>query len=135
MRLILCQTASAGGHHPNDFSNKSTPPPSNPTTVHPLSTLPAFVSGRALITEFPGNCPNRLSCVAMCAVGWFGHKSGLLHEMSIGCSCLVSVLTGKRESPFVKLSSGTNHSSIFVLFVCKLTALLSALVNCQTQGF
>lgn len=47
------------------------PPPSAP-----LSSLPAFTSGRALITEFPGNCPNRPSCVAMSAL-FLGHKSGL----------------------------------------------------------
>lgn len=46
--LILCQRDSAGGLRP--LSNTHSPP----------FTL---ISGRALITEFPADCPNRPSCV------------------------------------------------------------------------
>lgn len=41
----------------------------------------------------------------------------------------------ENKSPFVNLSSGTNHSWIFLLFVCKVPVFLSSLVNCQMQGF
>lgn len=136
MRLILCQTASAGGRHPNDFFQKIPPPPHPPgklSTVHPLSTRPASISGRALITEFVGKCPNVLCCNVRC--GLFGHKSGLLRKMGIGCSCIVSNLTWKRKPPVVNLSIGTNHSWIFLPFVCKVHIFLSSLVNCQMQGF
>lgn len=57
--LILCQRDSAGGLRP--LSNTHSPPFT-------------FISGRALITEFPADCPNRPSCVRR---GLFWTRAGI----------------------------------------------------------
>lgn len=84
MRLRLCQRDSAGRHYPKCFVFPQQPCPFlTPESTH-FPPLLTFISGCALITEFPANCPNRLSCVAMCALGCFGHKMGLQHKMWFG---------------------------------------------------
>lgn len=108
------------------------PRPYEPSAVHPLSTLPVFISGHALITEFPGNCPNRLPCVAMCAACCVldTNRDYAIRWVS-GAAALSACKQGK-ESPH--LCHWVVEQTTARYLSCKLIVFLSCLLNCQMQG-
>lgn len=148
MRLILCQTVSAGGHHPNRFfiiyffyfvilRHVSALAPS--ATVHPAVQPPSIHFWTCADNRISGELSKQaVLCCDECR--FLGHKSGLSIVFCFFFDCLVSNLTGgkgqkKKKSPgFTKSSGGTNHSLIFVP-ICLLPGLSVCLVNCQTPGF
>lgn len=110
---------------PSNWLFQRVPAPTNPPPSTHCPPSPHLFSGHTLITEFPGNCPNRLPRVAMF---WTQVRVTPLDRYQVNMLC--QHVDGEKQIPICAVESRNKQQ----LCVCLVNWLCFHLSNCQIQG-
>lgn len=134
MRLIPCQTASAGGP-PSTWFFQQVPAPAKPSTIHPLSTLPCIHFWTCSDNRISGELSKQTAPVlqwALCVEFWIWRKLGSLHYID-GYRLPLHCQQFNREKKASHLWVWVVEQTTARCLPCKLIVFLSSPLICQMQ--